>query len=995
MSSTFNDNFTSTQQQQQLLDEHTINDTSCPVSTSEPTKSITLAERRRIPESTEKFKLYQQSSSSTDQPFDHIILLSPTKISEDALLSHLERQQKAIQQLDSSVSETISLSSTPVIQIHHEQQQQQDEHHMAFWKLLIQDYITTAQRYPSLLLTLLCENNGIPHSIRGAVWQAMATSNSSHLMTVYEDLAQHSLSSSSSSSPFMSLIEHDVDTLYGHKYPQHILDIMKKILKVYTLYDPQLDYSTACLSLLFPLLRYVSESQAFCLFVRLMGLYDMRSMFVQKKVNAISVKSRLFELLLGQFYPQLASHLDQHLVQSIHYAGPWYTNILSNVLPDEAFDRMYDLVFALGAMETITRAGMTLMQQAQSQLLAMDDSKSLLLSVCTSKLFDIGYHGDVNAFILDTMACGTTVSQHKLVTMMDTLTSQMEMENEITKKREQASIISVTQSDLENKKKEKRESWFSSWPSISNRQQEQQDQQEQKQEPLPVTPVSPSSTSFSQQNDRTVPLLHQQIEDLVTALSQLQKDHTQQSEELMTIKLRDMESQVERSKLQKRNSTLEKKVKKYKTKLTQQQQQLSMNEHSSVLNQQDEQYRSFVQSLRLSGNFGALVAGALDNESTKTTRPSPQQQKRQSIHSQTQTENQEIIPSKEEVRTNNDTSTDAMHAVTSELVAVKLANFEMGQKYERLCHKYNDMDQSLTQAKQQIKVQTEQLEQMTQQLEQSTRERDEFLEEQATLWSEEQETLLQENEDWMDKVMAARKTASELHMDKLALLKKVERLEQRVEQLETEKREYLMPRNSFAEDVFATHNLFFGEKQKQDETVLSQEQQQALDEFRLKYVETDLRCRELEKLLAEAKVKIAEYETSSGRSSIASSFCCSPRASLQQRASSLQMKRASTASFLTTTSSIFAGGYQPTTQSGTTSRVATPTSPTTNATSPSTSRLSNESCASSATSSSVPSLGSHSKRASMYARICSSFSTTPNTNMIKSPILYEEPQSSI
>lgn len=136
---------------------------------------------------------------------------------------------------------------------------------VAFWTQLVQDYTSTAQRYPTLLLTLLSKSSGVPNRFRGAIWQAMAQSNSDRLLAIYEDLAQQQ---SPGSSPFHAMIDHDVDTLYGRKFPLSVLDSMKKILKVYTLHDPQLDYSTACLSLLVPLLRYVSESQAFCLFVR-------------------------------------------------------------------------------------------------------------------------------------------------------------------------------------------------------------------------------------------------------------------------------------------------------------------------------------------------------------------------------------------------------------------------------------------------------------------------------------------------------------------------------------------------------------------------------------------------------------------------------------------------------------------------------------------------------------------------------------------------------
>ncbi|KAI8343727.1 rab-GTPase-TBC domain-containing protein [Chlamydoabsidia padenii] len=1004
--------------------------------TPEPSKSsTTLAQRRRIPESAEKLKLTADhldnsnsnnkslsSTSTPDKPqytlFNHDT--TTTKVSDDILLSHLERQQKALSQLESTTYQPIPLNSAPVIPTttsnnsnNTDQVQEQDD--LAFWTQLVQDYTLTAQRYPSLLLALLSKSKGVPNHLRGAVWQAMAQSNSAQLLTVYEDLAQQSFDSTTDS-PFYAMIDHDVNTLYGRKFPETILDTMKKILKVYTLYDPQLDYSTACLSLLVPLLHYVSEPQAFCLFVRLMDIYDMRSMFLRGKNNHVNaVKSRLFEILLGQFCPQLESHLDQHMIRSMHYAGQWYPNLLSSILPHDAVTRIYDLVFALGSIETITRAGLALMQRSEAALMAIgDDSKLLLISVCTSKLFDLGYNnnGGVDAFILDTMVCGNIISNEKLITMMDTLTSQTELQHELTKKMEQHSSMVITQD--QNKKKEKRDSWFSSWTSTPsstvNKQQQRSLSPSPQTQPLPATPTSPSSASFTlrQQNDRTIPLLHQQIEDLVTALSQLQKDHSQLSEEMMTTKLHDMERQVEQSKLMKRNSTLEKKVKKYKMKLTQQQQAINNRDNDSVLNRQDEQYQSFVRSLRLSGNFGALVAGALDNDapppSTTRVKRLSQSSKRQSVCSQTQTDDTTLTTEQQQKRddlvkeventtavaatgTDNDTKA-ALHAVTSELVTVKLANFEMGQKYEQLCHKYNDMEQALTKANQQVALQSSQIDELVHQLEQSNREKDDFIEEQAAIWTEEQEALLQENEDWMDKVMAAKKTASELHMDKLDLMKQVERQEERIQQLEKEKRDYLMPRDSFTEEVFATHNIFFGQQQQQQQQSVDQESASALEEFRSKYVESDLRCRELEKLLAEAKVKVAEYESNSGLSSMASSICCSPRASLQQRASSLQMKRASTASFLTTCS--LTGLQQ------SINRATTPTSPITSncnsqslssslSSSPNNNRMSNESC------STTSSVGSHGKRSSMYARICSSFTSVA----APTPVLYEEPQSTV
>ncbi|CAO3650759.1 unnamed protein product [Cunninghamella echinulata] len=358
----------------------------------------------------------------------------------------------------------------------------------------------------------------------------------------------------------------------------------------------------------------------------------------------------------------------------------------------------------------------------------------------------------------------------------------------------------------------------------------------------------------------------------------------------------------------------------------------------------------------------------------------------------------------------------------------------MGQKYEQLFNKYNDMEQLYTKSKQQLSTQSLQLEELERTIEHISQDRDHFLEEQVHLWSEEQETLLQENEDWMEKALAAKNTAKELHLDKLGLMKQVERLERRIDELETEKREYLLPTSSFTDEVFSTHKFLFGSQNNATSTSttsndkINEEYIKTIEEYRTKYVDTDLRCRELEKLLAEAKVKIAEYEafnssSMSTCSTTSSSICCSPRSSLQQRASfTLQMKRASIASYMTNSS------HPPRHSTSTTTmdafRMNTPTSPTTpnHETSllmmSSNNRLSNESCASSTTSSatSMGSLNNNNsnnnqhqqqqhqtinKRASMYAKICSTFgmntaptsyNTTDISTTMKDSIVYDEPQ---
>ncbi len=178
---------------------------------------------------------------------------------------------------------------------------------------------------------------------------------------------------------------------------------------------------------------------------------------------------------------------------------------------------------------------------------------------------------------------------------------------------------------------------------------------------------------------------------------------------------------------------------------------------------------------------------------------------------------------------------------------------------------------------------------------------------------------------------------------------------------------------SFTEEVFAAHTISFAPKKENRRHTMQITRQPQEDEYKTKFVESELRCRELEKYLAETKVRLAEFESSVGGT---------PRGSLQRTASNNMNKRHSTASL-----SMLAN------------RTSSPTSPRER-------RESIESYASSTTS--LTSLNSshynsNSKRSSVYSRIWNAFgsppatpTTTTTTTMMKttSPnmIMCEEPQ---
>ncbi|ORX55099.1 hypothetical protein DM01DRAFT_1407130 [Hesseltinella vesiculosa] len=881
--------------------------------------------------------------------------------------------------------------------------QHDNDHSFIFWQQLSQDYELMAQQYPKVLLAQL-QHGGIPPFARASVFQAMAHCPHSPLLQTYHDHLP------SLPTLFADRISQDLNDLYP-LHPQS--DVVISVLQVYLLYDPTSTYHPNWLHLLVPLSQYLAPDQTFCVLVRLMDHFGLKAM-VTSRVNDTPVQ--VFDMVLDEHFPLVKQHLLEHHVPLSLFVPTWFAALFHSVLPNNAVARVYDLVFALGALQVCVCMAMALIDRAANHILSQTEPDALLAFLGTPSLFDLYDHPlALDQLVTDTLQWASILPSSKLLHLQSLITAA------------QPSLPPTTPSPPSAK----RESWF--WSTLVSPSTPTPAEKKRNRATLATPAIlsrPPSSPVAPKQKDPTA-ILHQQIEDLVHALSQLQRDHRQQSEELMSLKQHDLDTHADRVKLQKRNAAMEKKLKKYKLKITQQQQ--TIQEHAQL--NHDDHYRSFIDSLRLSGSFGSLVANGLAADASPTPallhqqhladhtkraarrhshQPTASTSKRMSLQdlpglepiddaSDECDDQPPASPPKDTVKPNpapasHPQHTQALQQLSSELTAVKLANYEMGQKYEQLCHKYSDLELDLKRANHHATSQADHIRQLAQALD----EHDQFQDSIVHEWSQEQESLLLENEDWMDKALAARKMASDLHMEKLSLAKQVERLEKQIQHLETEKREYLMPRDSFAEDVFATHHLFFGQPAPDAKSSPTQE----ADEYRQKFVEADLRCRELEKLLAEAKVKIADYEASSDRPSTstigsfalststtpASSVCCSPRSSFQQRSASLAAKRSSTLSMLSQhRSSTFTPLLQ------TASPAPPPLSPTacqppmsptnTNTTTHSyQTRLSNESCASSATS--VTSLGS--KRSSLLLRLSpATFAQSPLTN----PTLSEEPEA--
>ncbi|KAK8051336.1 GTPase activating protein [Apiospora rasikravindrae] len=278
---------------------------------------------------------------------------------------------------------------------------------LEFYMALVKDYQQTAARLPTLLSKKI--RQGIPPPLRGVVWQSMAGARDSGLLEQYERLGGES-------SPYEGLIGKDL----GRSFPG--VDMFRdpdgdgqrmlgRVLKCFSLYDQKIGYCQGLAFLVGPLLMHMPDNQAFCVLVRLMDQYDLRSCFLPD-LSGLHVRIYQFRELLRQNLPTLSAHLDDLQVDPA-YVSQWFLSFFAVTCPLPMLFRIYDVIFAEGASETIMRVALSLMRKNDSRILACSELEDVMQLLLSRGLWDC-YHYNADEFVEDFVSLSNVVSREKL-----------------------------------------------------------------------------------------------------------------------------------------------------------------------------------------------------------------------------------------------------------------------------------------------------------------------------------------------------------------------------------------------------------------------------------------------------------------------------------------------------------------------------------------------------------------------------------------------------
>ncbi|KAE9363932.1 hypothetical protein N431DRAFT_497676 [Stipitochalara longipes BDJ] len=278
---------------------------------------------------------------------------------------------------------------------------------LEFYAALVQDYTRTAQCLPTLLSKKI--RSGVPPPLRGVVWQSMSGARDALLEDQFDRLCGES-------SPYEGIIGKDL----GRSFPgvEMFRDpegdgqrMLGRVLKCFSLYDHKIGYCQGLGFLVGPLLMHMGDKQAFCVLVRLMEHYDLRNCFLPD-LSGLHVRIYQFRELLKLHQPTLSAHLDALQIEPA-YVSQWFLSFFAVTCPLPMLFRIYDVIFAEGASETIMRVALSLMRKNEEKIMACTEFEDVMQLLLSRGLWDV-YHYNADEFVNDFVSLTGVVSHESL-----------------------------------------------------------------------------------------------------------------------------------------------------------------------------------------------------------------------------------------------------------------------------------------------------------------------------------------------------------------------------------------------------------------------------------------------------------------------------------------------------------------------------------------------------------------------------------------------------
>lgn len=297
-----------------------------------------------------------------------------------------------------------------------------------------------------------------------------------------------------------------------------------------------------------------------------MEKYDLRDCFLPD-LSGLHVRIYQFRELLRQNLPALSGHLEVLQVETA-YVSQWFLSFFAVTCPLPMLFRIYDVIFAEGASETLMRVALSLMRKNEARLMACTELEDVMQLLLSRGLWDC-YHYNADEFVQDFASLSGAVTREKLSQLEQAYresliaTANAARASDITtaasrflgriwapssrsanlvpgvvggpsrplsmlRRSTSKQSIASTLNSMEASSASVASSSSTDASTISRDSANTEDEPSSRES----TPVGPKSMASAKTNEERY--LHSQIEDLLTALGELQRNHTLLSNQLQS-----------------------------------------------------------------------------------------------------------------------------------------------------------------------------------------------------------------------------------------------------------------------------------------------------------------------------------------------------------------------------------------------------------------------------------------------------------------------------
>jgi len=139
--------------------------------------------------------------------------------------------------------------------------------------------------------------------------------------------------------------------------------------------------------------------------------YDLRSCFLPD-LSGLHVRIYQFRQLLKLHLPTLSNYLDSLQIEPA-YVSQWFLSFFAVTCPLPMLFRIYDVIFAEGASETIMRVALSLMRKNEEKIMACTEFEDVMQLLLSRGLWDV-YHYNADEFVNDFVGLTGVVSHESL-----------------------------------------------------------------------------------------------------------------------------------------------------------------------------------------------------------------------------------------------------------------------------------------------------------------------------------------------------------------------------------------------------------------------------------------------------------------------------------------------------------------------------------------------------------------------------------------------------